>query len=70
MVDIIKVLLILFAAFAALEALTTYQAAQSAMHQIYAGTWFIVLAICIAGIGIIQAISGLKDKTTETEPKA
>ena len=70
MVEIIKGLLTLFSSFSALEAFTTYQTAQSVMHQIYAGTWFIVLAICIAGIGIIQAISGLKDKTTESEPKA
>ncbi|MBS6141308.1 MAG: hypothetical protein KH745_01710 [Bilophila sp.] len=70
MVSIIQGILILFGTFAAFEAFLTYQNAQSAMHQIYAGTWFIVLAVCVAGIGIIQAISNLKDKNTESEPKA
>ena len=51
MVSVIQGILILFGAFAALEAFLAYQNAQSAMHQVYAGTWFIVLAICIAGIG-------------------
>ena len=45
MVSVIQGILILFGAFAALEAFLAYQNAQSAMHQVYAGTWFLVLAI-------------------------
>ena len=67
MVSVIQGILILFGAFAALEAFLAYQNAQSAMHQVYAGTWFIVLAICIAGIGIIQAISSLKSQSSIVE---
>ena len=43
--------LLVLAIFAALQGFTTLTTASSAMHQIYGATWWIVFAVCVAGVG-------------------
>lgn len=43
--------LIALAVFAAVQGFITVTTATSAMHQIYGAAWWVVFAVCIAGIG-------------------
>ena len=48
--------LIVLAAFAALQGFTTVATATSAMHQIYGATWWVVFAVCVAGVGTMYGV--------------
>lgn len=48
--------LIILAIFAALQGFTTVATASSAMHQIYGAAWWVVFAVCVAGVGTMFGV--------------